>query len=165
MAARGEDGDRVRLDEYIRSITSSIVGMRALVSRETSLAVDAVSVSIEPGRAIPLGLAAAELVDNALRHACPPEGGGSVRVDLTVDKGEARLTVSDEGPGFPGDVDPDGCPTIGLTLVRLLAQQLGGRMHCDCTGGGTRIGVVFPVGEGTPPAPALPPLSHVRSFG
>lgn len=163
FAARGEDGDRVRLDDYLRSIASSIIGMRALSVRETSLSMDAEPVSIEPGRAIPLGLAAAELVDNALRHACPPEGGGSVHVGLSVEDGEARLVVCDEGPGLPGEVDPAVCPSIGLTLVRLLAQQLGGRLLCECSPAGTRIGVAFPVGEATPPAPALPPLSHARS--
>ncbi len=163
FAARGEEGDRVRLDDYLRSIASSIVGMRALSVRETSLSVDAEPMGIDPGRAIPLGLAAAELVDNALRHACPPEGGGSVEVRLTREDGEARLVVCDEGPGLPGEVDPAACPTIGLTLVRLLAQQLGGRVLCDCSGAGTRIGVAFPVGEETPPAPALPPLTQARS--
>ncbi len=163
FASREEDGERVRLDDYIRSIASSIIGIRALTSRETALSVDAVPVRIEPGRAIPLGLAAAELVDNALRHACPREGGGAVHVGLTVADGEARLVVSDGGPGLPGEVDPTTCPTIGLTLVRLLAQQLSGRVLCDCAGGGTRIGVAFPVGEDTPPAPALPPLTQARS--
>ena len=163
FAARGEDGDRVQLDEYIRSVASSIVGMEALSSNETALSVHAHPIRIEPGRAIPLGLAAAELVDNALRHACPPEGGGSIRVDLSVEGEEARLVVSDEGPGFPADVDTNACPTIGLTLVRLLAQQLGGRLFCDCQTGDTKVGLTFPIGQTTPPAPALPPLSPARS--
>lgn len=163
FAARGEDGDLVRLDDYLRSIATSVVGMKALSGGETTLSVQARSLSIEPGRAIPLGLAAAELVDNALKHACPAEGGGSIRVELSVEEGKARLTVADEGPGLPQEVDPNTCPSIGLTLVRLLAQQLGGALFQETAPEGTRIGVAFPIGADTPPAPALPPLSHARS--
>ncbi|MGW4198872.1 ATP-binding protein [Streptomyces sp. NPDC005004] len=48
-----------------------------------------------------MGTVLRNLADNALRHGC-----GSVHVRAAVSDGRLRLTVMDEGPGFPSDFLP-----------------------------------------------------------
>ena len=88
--------------------------------------VDTISFSID--LAIPLGLLINELVSNCLKHAFPDERKGEIQVDLHPDgRGQYVLTVSDNGAGFPGDVDFRNTDTLGLQLVNTLTGSVGRR--------------------------------------
>jgi two-component sensor histidine kinase len=80
-----------------------------------------------------------ELVSNTLKHAFPPDwkGEGLIRVKLRVEAGDRlALSVSDNGIGFPADLDLHSLQTLGLQIVDLLTHQLGGTIHLD-RGAGT----------------------------
>jgi two-component system sensor histidine kinase BaeS len=101
------------------------------------------------------------LADNALRHV---PAGGHIRLtaaDLGAGRGPIRLTVEDDGPGFPRDsVDHvferfyqadasrsrgTGTSGLGLSIVRALAEAHGGRAGAgNRPGGGARIWVDLP---------------------
>ena len=78
-----------------------------------------------------------DLVDNAIRHA-----GGGRRVTLSAEHedGSIRLTVVDDGPGYPpnllrnGDgLGGDGASPsgLGLTIVRAIARAHGGSLRLE----------------------------------
>lgn len=81
--------------------------------------------------AVPLGLILNELLSNSIKHAFPDGKQGSVRVDLCRVEAEDwyELTVSDDGTGWSGRTAPEQRPTVGLTLVRMMARQLRGTMQ------------------------------------
>jgi signal transduction histidine kinase len=85
-----------------------------------------------------------EAVRNVLRHA----RARSVRVTLDVDEQRARLRVGDDGVGFtPGSARPD---SLGLTLLRGLAEQTGGRLEVTSgAGSGTTLQLTVPVSTRT----------------
>lgn len=97
-----------------------------------------------------LGLVVRHLVNNAV-EAMP--GGGTVRVRVEVDD-EVRVSVEDEGPGIPSELDDPfelGATTkpshegLGLPLVRYLVDRAGGSVRHDRTeGDGTRFVVALP---------------------
>ena len=62
------------------------------------------------------------------------------------DSGPQQLTlsVSDDGVGLPAGFDPATVPTLGLVLVRTLAQQIGGELTAS-TDRGARFAVRFPL--------------------
>ena len=45
------------------------------------------------------------------------------------------MIVADDGVGFPEDLDLRMTDTLGLQLVTLLVDQLGGKIELDRTGG------------------------------
>ena len=75
-----------------------------------------------------------ELLVNALAHAFPDERRGSVRVTLARDGGDVIARVRDDGIGLPED-ESDRARGVGLTLVRLLAEQLSATVTVDSSAG------------------------------
>lgn len=67
-----------------------------------------------------------ELVTNAVRHACAPDGSDTMVVHLAAAPGRVRVEVCDSGPGFdprPGQGGVGG--GFGLVLLRQLADRWG----------------------------------------
>ena len=86
--------------------------------------------------AIPLGLLINEAVTNSIRHAFP-SGEGSITVTMESD-GLLYLRGEDDGTGMEGV--PDG--TVGLSLMRALADQLEGELEIE-SDHGTAVSLRF----------------------
>jgi len=100
------------------------------------LKLDLEPVQVAASAAAPLILIATELASNALAHAAV--GGRPARVRLTLRRrGEhgCMLAVEDDGPGLPAGAESAG---FGLTMVRLLAQQLNARLAFESSQPGLR---------------------------
>jgi two-component sensor histidine kinase len=95
-------------------------------------------VSIE--QAVPIGLITNELVTNSIKHAFGPEGG-AIRIELhtSARPGYATLVVSDNGRGI-SETTGQGS---GQTLIRALADQVGGEVSQSSSSGGTTTTVTF----------------------
>ena len=78
------------------------------------------------------------LIDNAARHSSEE---GSIRVAGTASRGEARITVEDEGPGLPQEKertldkfariegsDRTGGAGLGLAIVKAFADAMGAKV-------------------------------------
>jgi two-component sensor histidine kinase len=80
-----------------------------------------------------------ELVSNSLKHAFPPEikPAGEICVELRlIDNQQINLRVSDNGVGFPPDLDFRQTESLGLQLVNILINdELGGSIELDSRNG------------------------------
>lgn len=95
--------------------------------------VDAEAVEVSADLAVPLGLIATELISNSIEHGCAGGRAGKISVELRIDGDEAtvherplRLTVSDDGPGWPEGFSVSSSRNLGMRIVASLAQQIGG---------------------------------------
>jgi PAS domain S-box-containing protein len=97
-------------------------------------------------QAIPCGLILNELVTNAFKYAYGPGQRGEILIELSEqDRGRVRLRVTDEGRGMPAHFDLMTASSLGLSVVSVLAKQLGGTL--DITSppqGGSSFTVIFP---------------------
>jgi two-component sensor histidine kinase len=101
-------------------------------------------VPLDLDQALVCGLIVNELVTNALKHAFTDGSKGEIMIGLR-DRGEETriLEVRDNGPGMkPPGGEKD--QTLGLTLVRTLARQLGGQVFFEA-GVGTTVRIEFPI--------------------
>lgn len=109
------------------------------------VAVDADAVDLPAEAAIPLGLVAAELVTNAIKHAGHDGKPATIRVALRRAGAKLLLEVIDDGPGLPDDFEPEASRGLGMRVVRSLVRQLGGSLQADNrTEGGARFSVKVP---------------------
>jgi len=92
--------------------------------------------------AVPFGILLNELVSNAEKHAFPQGAPGEV--DIRIDSTEGiLLSFADDGIGIPERIGLEGAKTLGLTLVKVLVQQLHGKIDLDRSAG-TRWTIRFP---------------------
>ncbi|MGL5059021.1 MAG: PAS domain-containing sensor histidine kinase [Microcoleus sp.] len=102
--------------------------------------------------AVPCGLIINELVTNSLKYAFVEQRQGIIKIDFSVkDDRACVLIVSDDGIGFPKDLDYRNARTLGLRLVVSLVRQIRGKIHLLETEG-TAFEITF-----------SPPISSVRS--
>jgi PAS domain S-box-containing protein len=80
--------------------------------------------------AVPTGLIVNELLTNAFKYAFVNRKSGKIEVVLrTSEKGVVSLTVSDDGVGLPEGFDINTTKTLGLRVVKILAEsQLQGNL-------------------------------------
>lgn len=100
-------------------------------------------------RSIPCGLILNELVMNAVKHAFRPglnaNAEGVLLVSLRRVDGRLVLEVEDNGPGLPQGFDIAVTPTLGMTLVSSLSEQLGGMVSARNSSNGACFRLEMPL--------------------
>lgn len=98
------------------------------------IVLDVEAVQVSETEASTLALIAHELICNAIEHAFPDGGPGSIQLRLTeLRDGTRELVVKDNGRGLPEGAETEG--RQGLSLVRGLAEHLGGRIDIESRDG------------------------------
>jgi PAS domain S-box-containing protein len=119
----------IEFSDYLRELTTQLFRSYGIGAHGVSLNVHASEVLLAVDRAIPCGIIVNELVTNALKYAFPDGRGGRIDIDLhPVSDDQIWLAVRDNGVGFPADVDFETSDSLGLTLVRMLADQVQGEV-------------------------------------
>lgn len=112
--------------------------------------IDADPVALSVDKAVPCGLIMNELVSNAVKHAFPTEYSGLPEKRIVIFLREynncIRFGVEDNGKGLPDDLRAPGNTSLGMELVTILTEQLGGKMsfRTGSTVTGSRIEICIP---------------------
>lgn len=141
---------RIDFANYVTGLITEL--MRSYNRPEISLEMDLAEVDLTVDTAIPCGLILNELVSNSLKYAFP-DGEGQIRIQFTNSKPERfTLMVSDNGIGFPKDLDFRDTSSLGMQLVCALTQQLKNSSielcNVDRTSQGTTFVIQFSTAEG-----------------
>ncbi len=134
----------VDMAEYTRNLVSDLKHSYKTEQSFVRLKLHTDDIPLGINEAIPCGLIINELVSNALKHAFPMGRDGEITISLHRDgANRATLTVSDNGIGFPEHVDFRKSPSLGLTLINSLVEQLDGTIELNRRGG-TAFTITFP---------------------
>lgn len=122
-------GQTVDMARFLADISRDILESSGSTGR-IALKVEAEPMLVGPDVSVPLGLIATELISNTLEHGFPPEGMGQIGVTLGAmpNSGRAVLRVVDNGQGLPAEFDIDQTGSLGLSIARQFAKQLGGTL-------------------------------------
>ncbi len=164
VLARSDAGElapaRTRVDAA--AIGAAVVAERDGGVLDVSFAADGPAwVEADPAH---LARAITNIVDNAIRHA-----ETAVRVEVSVEGGQVRIGVVDDGPGMaPGDRErvferfvrleddrgrASGGTGLGLAIARELVSASGGTVTIDGPGPGATVVTRLPEARRTPPGP------------
>jgi two-component sensor histidine kinase len=120
------DLGRVDLAKHVRMLVTSLFHSYGVNPARVSwhLAMEPLDLGLE--QAIPAGLILGELISNVLKHAFPNGRAGSILITGVRRDGGIELAVSDDGVGVPDGVDFSRPRSLGMQIVKILAQQLKG---------------------------------------
>ncbi len=114
-----------------------LAGAAAAAGAQVSLMVEGGDQPLHPDQATPVTLVMLESFNNALEHGFGEGGSGRVQVSLDQSGLTHVLTVRDDGAGPPDGFDPTASKSLGLRIVRAMAQQLGGKFEMSREDGWT----------------------------
>ena len=125
---------QIDFPEYVRQLASHLFQSYGITSDRIRLRTNLAKLNLGLDAAVPCGLIINELISNSLKHAFPGDREGEVRIELRESPdGKVRLVVGDNGVGVDiGSLRPT---TLGLRLVRMLAEQLGAELDIQSRGG------------------------------
>ena len=143
---QSRDLSRIDFADYAGSLALLLFGAFGVDPDRIRLEVAGSPVLVPVDVAVPCGLILSELVSNCLKHGFPRGRSGRIEIRTTGESDRLmRLSVADDGVGLPPDVDLAHAETLGLELVRTLAEQLAAEVVV-LREGGTRVELLLPRG-------------------
>ena len=114
--------------DYLQRLSALLIHAYSLSPETIDLQFTGNPITLKLQIALPLGLIFNEMLTNAIKYAFH-EGRGTIRVDLGKTDSILDFAISDNGAGLPDNVDPLNSKTFGFRIIRLLIEQLSGRLQ------------------------------------
>jgi PAS domain S-box-containing protein len=149
---QSRNNETLDFSAYLQKLTVDLFNSYTVRKDDIKLQLDIEETFLGMDTAVPLGIIVNELVSNSLKHAFPPGTGGEIRIKLcrtednkninnstnnidsksSIDKRDQyKLVVSDNGLGFPENIDFRNTNSLGLQLVNILVEQLNGTIKLE----------------------------------
>lgn len=121
---QSEDLNIVDIHAYIHDLMKFLCDTFH-VGQRINFIIDIPKISFDITQATPLGLIINEAITNIIKYAFPDDRPGETQISLRKSSNEKYIfQIKDNGTGLPKDLDQG--KTMGMTLIRGLAEQLGG---------------------------------------
>lgn len=133
---------RIDFEEYITDLTDSLFYSYHVNPSKIALVKEIDKIFFDVDTAIPCGLIINELITNCLKHAFPGDTKGTITIEHLKVGEDYLLSVSDNGVGFPEEIDFQNTESLGLQLVNNLVNQLDGTIELDRLNG-TSFKILF----------------------
>ncbi|KKG08512.1 PAS domain-containing protein [Methanosarcina sp. 2.H.A.1B.4] len=156
---RSKNNETLDFSAYLQKLTADLFHSYTVRKGDINIQLDIEETFLGMDTAIPLGIIINELVSNSLKHAFPSGRKGEVCIKIfrteensenksisnsinnigaksSVEKNiQYTLVVSDNGSGFPENIDFRNTSSLGLQLVNILVEQLEGTIELEiCSG-------------------------------
>lgn len=123
------DFSKVDLGQVLESLIPALMESYSVDQQRIHHELTLHSVQLSINQAIPCGLIINELVSNVLKHAFPLDRQGVIHIGIAyIKKNLVSLSVEDNGIGIAENVVLQNTGTLGMQLVELLTDQLGGEL-------------------------------------
>ncbi|HXC50049.1 MAG TPA: histidine kinase dimerization/phosphoacceptor domain -containing protein [Candidatus Limnocylindrales bacterium] len=132
---RSGDLAHVDLARYLDTLAQQVIRYLGHGECHVDVHVDESVREVSVDQAIPIGLIVNELIANSVKHGFTGQPKGLITVRLSGNALARRLLVTDNGSGFPADLDIETSDSLGLKLVQALTEQLGGHLTMATDGG------------------------------
>jgi PAS domain S-box-containing protein len=139
---RSKDLKRIDFGDYIRTLAIDLFHTYVPDPNRIKLNLNLENIMVDINTAVPLGLIVNELVTNSMKHAFGGGESGEIKVQFYSEDENLVLKVSDNGIGFPGDLDFKKTSSLGLQLVNSLTNQIDGEIELNRTKG-TEFKITF----------------------
>ncbi|NQV29639.1 MAG: PAS domain S-box protein [Candidatus Marinimicrobia bacterium] len=126
---RSKSMSSVDFANYINSLTFELINFYSIDSERIRIHQNVDEMKLNITKAIPCGLIVNELITNSLKYAFPENREGDIWLSVrAIDSKSAEIEIKDNGIGLAKIPDFATTRTMGLRIVRILTEQLGGQM-------------------------------------
>jgi two-component sensor histidine kinase len=134
-----DDTSAIDFNAYLGSLAAATAARFGIAGRVT-IEIAPVQGFVDLNTAVAVGLAAAEAISHALKHAFRGEQRGLVRLSFRapISTKNGEVTVSDDGIGIIEPRLPHRS-SAGLSRAEALARQIGGRLSVQRGGAGGTV--------------------------
>lgn len=133
----------VSIKNYIDSLIDSLVTVFS-ESKYIFIERNMVDFTVSSKNAIPIGIIINELMTNVFKYAFKDQKTGNILLEVKKTENHVILTIKDNGVGIDERVDANKSPGFGLTIVKMLAEQLNGTFTME-NDNGTRSILKFEI--------------------
>jgi two-component system, sensor histidine kinase PdtaS len=119
-----ENNTLIHVHAYVYELVDNLRDSFAY-ARDIDFRLNIANIVLDISQSVPLGLILNEAITNAIKYAYRKGERGTVNISLRPTEGQRlELKIADNGKGLPPGFDWRNCPSLGLQLINLLAQQL-----------------------------------------
>lgn len=126
-----EDLSSINVNAYIEKLIPAISATMQNTNDHVRIELNIVDYKININQAIPLGLLFNELITNSFKYAFNGSAENHIAIDVTSNDDEIKVQYSDNGKGFPDDIDFNAPTNLGLKLIHAQLQQLDAKYSAD----------------------------------
>jgi len=140
---QSENLSSIEMNPYLLKLASAIAQNYG-ISSNVNITVESEDVLVSVKQASPLGLIVNELITNSFKYAFPENQEGEITIKLRkTEQSQIEVIYVDDGIGMPNDFDWHSAKSMGLKLVKMLAEnQLGGSVEME-RNKGTKFTIKF----------------------
>ncbi len=139
---RSEDLKHLDLKEFVETLSNDLYHTYTVDKNRIKLVLDVEEVKLDFEITIPLGLILNELLTNSLKHAFPNGRKGDIKIGLHKIDAKYKLSVYDNGVGFPESLDYHKTKSLGMLIINSLTDQIGGEIVLDRSKG-AKFTIIF----------------------
>jgi len=136
----------IAMHAYINELVAHL--QDSFSSTAILFSINANEIFLNTSQATPIGLIINEAVTNAIKHAFIKNGQNAI-IEVTFRKAECKvleLSIADNGRGLPDDFDIKNVTSLGMNLIKGLAEDIAGELSIY-NDNGTVIKILFLEGE------------------
>ncbi|XWN37775.1 MAG: PAS domain S-box protein [Balneola sp.] len=134
----------IEIKSYLTDFVLEISETYDRNDKQIDIEVHGDEVSLNVNQAVPFGILANELIVNAYKYAFKGKDEGEIKVSLNISGDELIFSVADNGVGLAENFDINKLNSLGMTLIRTLAEQLNASFEWNTKRGeGVTFKVIF----------------------
>ena len=136
---------KIEFRSYVKELTEYLMNSADGKNKNVIINIDIPDIRLGIDTVIPLGLLINEAVTNSLKYGFVEKGNGQIDIKLKKenDGNTYILNISDNGVGFPKELDFRTTKSLGLKLIHNLARQLRGSVKRGPSSQGTNYSIAF----------------------
>lgn len=129
MLYRKNEVKRIHFESYANELVNSILFSSTQEGNKIDFTINTTNESYDLEIAVPLGLILNEAITNAVKYAFD-EGQNHPHIHVDLQRAapeEFKLIIRDNGKGIPPKFIDGSKETLGIELINILSEQLGGK--------------------------------------
>ncbi len=119
----------IKINDYFEKLIAELKDSYA--NQNITYKINVANMYLSSNITVPLGLIISELITNSYKHAFDKEQGNITINLIETAKNEIELMYEDSGKGFIEKQTNTNSKSMGLTLLKMLAEEINGTLQID----------------------------------